>query len=340
MKGAVAALVIAASLLACVGFVMANPPLPEPLQYEQFCDNQKVSGTGAIDISTSVVDKKIALEYHNVMAGDGDLELDQTHAFSDKAINQGPLFNESHNSSLNLLEKEKLTYNAKKAPLSGEKYLNSKAFYGGIGADVREIFSVNQMEKDQTTFFASTAPKTPPKPCNPPTPNLPPTPCCPPNPRDSSIQNYPLTSCAHMPGDSYGQIYPLLTYVQPNVTPEASSTANLDKGSPNTQQSMNAQLKAAGLADKAWGNDYNVSRLMTNSAGTVDPAHLIGIDTKNSFNGTWGVDANWHKIFYKDIKLHEQFTGTFEAEKMVKFHENPVPEEDRDYQNPCKDIDC
>ena len=315
MKGAVAALVIAASLLACVGFVMATPPLPQPLQYEQFCDNQKVSGTGAIDISTSVVDKKIALEYHNVMAGDGDLELDQTHAFSDKAINQGPLFNESHNSSLNLLEKEKLTYNAKKAPLSGEKYLNSKAFYGGIGADVREIFSVNQMEKDQTTFFASTAPKTPPKPCNPSTPNLPPTPCCPPNPRDSSIQNYPLTSCAHMPGDSYGQIYPLLTYVQPNVTPEASSTANLDKGSPNTQQSMNAQLKAAGLADKAWGNDYNVSRLMTNSAGTVDPAHLIGIDTKNSFNGTWGVDANWHKIFYKDIKLHEQFTGTFEAER-------------------------
>jgi hypothetical protein len=103
---------------------------------------------------------------------------------------------------------------------------------------------------------------------------------------------------------------------------------------------MNAQLKAAGLNDQAWGNDYNVSRLMTNAVGTVDPSHMVGIDTKNSFNGTWGVDAKWHQIFYKDIKLHEQFTGTFEAEKMVKFHENPVPEEDRDYQNPCKDIDC
>ena len=270
MKGVVAALV-AASLLACVGFVMANPPLPEPLQYEQFCDNQKVSGTGAIDISTSVIDKKIALEYYNVMAGDGDLELDQTHAYSQKGINEGPLFNDSHNSSLNLFEKEKLTYNAKKAPLTGGKYLNSKAFYGGIGADVQEMFSVNQMEKEQTSFF--------------------------------------------------------------------SSTANLDNGSPNTQHAMNARLKAAGLADQAWGNDYNVSRNMTNSRGTVDPAHMIGIDTKNSFNGTWGVDAKWHKIFYKDIKLHEQFTGTFEAEKMVKFHENPVPEED-DHQNPCKDIDC
>ena len=272
MKGVVAALV-AASLLACVGFVMANPPLPEPLQYEQFCDNQKVSGTGAIDISTSVIDKKIALEYYNVMAGDGDLELDQTHAYSQKGINEGPLFNDSHNSSLNLFEKEKLTYNAKKAPLTGGKYLNSKAFYGGIGADVQEMFSVNQMEKDQTSFF--------------------------------------------------------------------SSTANLDNGSPNTQHAMNKQLKAAGLADQIWGNDNNVSSLMTKTdkygQPLVDPAHMIGIDTKNSFNGTWGVDAKWHQIFYKDIKLHEQFTGTFEAEKMIKFHENPVPENEH---NPCQDVDC
>ena len=56
------------------------------------------------------------------------------------------------------------------------------------------------------------------------------------------------------------------------------------------------------------------------------PSHLIGLETKNSFNGTWGTDAKWHKIFYKDIKAHEMFTGTFEAEKTIKFHENPVPE--------------
>jgi hypothetical protein len=276
MKGVVAALV-AASLLACVGFVMANPPLPEPLQYEQFCDNQKVSGTGAIDISTSVIDKKLALEYYNVMAGDGDLELDQTHAYSQKGIDQGPLFNDSHNSSLNLLEKEKLTYNAKNAPLSGEKYLNSKAFYGGIGADVRETFSVNQMEKDQTSFFSSTAPKMPPKP--------------------------PITVCVPLvcnchPEDSLcpsSRIYPVMTYTEPSVTNPNEVPAN-------------------------------------------DPVHLIGIDTKNSFNGTWGVDAKWHKIFYKDIKLHEMFTGAFEAEKLVKFHENPVPEKEEN--NPCANIDC
>ena len=63
MKGAAAAalfVLVSVALLSCIGLVVANPPLKEPLQYEQFCDNQKVSGTGAIDVSTSVIDKKIA----------------------------------------------------------------------------------------------------------------------------------------------------------------------------------------------------------------------------------------------------------------------------------------
>ena len=68
-----------------------------------------------------------------------------------------------------------------------------------------------------------------------------------------------------------------------------------------------------------------------------DEQQLIGMETKTSFNGTWGTDAKWHKIFYKDIKAHEMFTGTFEAEKTIKFHENPVP--DRVHM-PCEGIDC
>ncbi|MFB3766669.1 MAG: hypothetical protein ACE14P_15685, partial [Methanotrichaceae archaeon] len=79
MKGVVAAL-IAAVLIGCCSTALATPPLIPPVQYEQFCENQKVSGTGVIDVSTSVIDKKIALEYYNVMSGDGDLELDQEHA--------------------------------------------------------------------------------------------------------------------------------------------------------------------------------------------------------------------------------------------------------------------
>ncbi|MDD1730706.1 MAG: lipoprotein [Methanosaeta sp. NSM2] len=76
---------------------------------------------------------------------------------------------------------------------------------------------------------------------------------------------------------------------------------------------------------------------MTAENGYYVPSHVLGIDVKSSFNGTWGTDAKWHKIFYKDIKAHEMFTGTFEAEKTIKFHENPVPEKEK---KPCDGVDC
>jgi hypothetical protein len=125
------------------------------------------------------------------------------------------------------------------------------------------MFAVNEMEKDETAYFASTTPYQP----------------------------------------------------QDNVSPE-----NLIK-----------KLKDAGRdTDK-------VGDLMTAKNGVYDPAHLVGMESKNTFNGTWGTDATWHKIFYKDIKAHEMFTGTFEAEKTIKFHENPVPEK---INAICDGIDC
>ena len=82
MKGVIIVAFVLAIALGGCGTVLANPPLVPPVQYEQFCEAQKVSGTGIIDVSTSVIDKKIALEYYNTMAGDGDLELDSEHAYS------------------------------------------------------------------------------------------------------------------------------------------------------------------------------------------------------------------------------------------------------------------
>jgi len=263
MKGVAVAAVIIAALLGCIGMAMANAPLKPPLQYEQFCESQKISGTGVSDVSTTIVDKKIALEYYNTMAGDGDLEMDSTQAYSENAQKlqrNVSAINDSNTAALNLYENTKLTYNARNAPLVGGKYLNSKAFYGGIGADIKEFYSVNQMEKDQTAFFSSTAPS--------------------------------------------------------NVSPDS--------------------LKALGKADYDDGIAGQPGSRVSNAMGN-DPAHLIGIDVKSSFNGTWGTDATWHKIFYKDIKAHEQFTGQFEAEKLIKFHELPVPEIT---EKPCAGIDC
>ncbi len=265
MKGVVLIVaMLAVALIGGCGVVLANPPLVPPVQYEQFCEAQKVAGTGVIDVSTSIVDKKIALEYYNTMAGDGDLELDAEHAYSqdaEKLKRNVSSVNGGNKSGLNLFETTKMTYTGA-TPLTGGKYLNSKAFYGGIGANVQEMFSVNEMEKDETSFFASTTP-----------------------------------------------------YQPNNVSPE----------------NLIGKLKDAGRDTAA------VEDLMTSSDGTYIPSHLIGLETKNSFNGTWGTDATWHKIFYKDIKAHEMFTGTFEAEKTIKFHENPVPERIR---VPCEGIDC
>jgi len=267
MKGvAVAAILIAVALIGCCGIGLATPPLVPPVQYEQFCENQKVSGTGIIDVSTSIIDKKIALEYYNVMAGDGDLELDSEHAYSqnaDKLKRNLSAVNGSNASSLNLYEATKLIY-AGETPLTGGKYLHSKAFYGGIGADIQEMFSVNEMEKDQVSFFSSTTP--------------------------------------YQPKNGH--------------TPEQLIT----------------DLKNAGR-----NTDKVDNELMRSNENVYNPAHLIGIDTKTTFNGTWGTDAKWHKIFYKDIKAHEMFTGKFEADKLIKFHESPVPEKVRP---PCDGIDC
>src|SRR5512136_3073972 len=124
MKGVAIASILIAALAFC-SIAAAMPPLIPPVQYEQFCENQKVAGTGIIDVSTSIVDKKIALEYYNVMAGDGDFELDQTHAYSQKAKKLErnlSAVNSSNATQLNLWENTKLTYNSATTPLTGGKY--------------------------------------------------------------------------------------------------------------------------------------------------------------------------------------------------------------------------
>ena len=106
MKGAVI-VVLAIALMGLCGTVMANAPIVPPVQFEQFCENQKVSGTGVIDVSNSIIDKKIALEYYNTMNGDGDLELDQETAYSqdaDKLERNVSSVNGGDKSNLNLVQ--------------------------------------------------------------------------------------------------------------------------------------------------------------------------------------------------------------------------------------------
>jgi hypothetical protein len=210
MKGVAIALV-AVTFLAC--FASGNPPLKEPEQYEQFCNNLLLAGNGKIDMSTSMLDKKIAMEYFNELSGQGLVEMDMERDYSQvakKVARNISLINETKPSKVNLFESSKITYSGL-LPLISEKYIHSKEFYGGIGAIVAEKYSANQLEEDQKVSYGST--------------------------------------------------------------------------------------------DTATG------------------AHLIGVDTKSSFNGSWQTDSSWHKIFYKDIKSHQSLSGTFEIDRQVKLHE-------------------
>ncbi len=218
----------------------ATPPLSEPLQDGDFCNRLKVTGTGTFEVGVSVKDRTIALEYSNFMYGDGDLEMDTGTVEAQRAAKL-PGMDNGTSVPLNLWEGSRITYSGK-TPMVGMKYIHSKAFWGGIGAEITESYSVTEMDREDASYFASTNPA---------------------------------------------------SYI---TDPRA------------------------------------IQEMLKNS-----PVHTVAITTRNSFNGTWQTDARMHKMFSKDIKAHELFSGTFDVEKTIKFHENPVEEKKR---VGCDGIDC
>jgi len=227
-------------LLLCLEPVFATPAITEQIQDGDFCNRLKVTGTGTFEVGVSVKDRQLALEYYNFMYGDGDLEMDSGTVEAQRAAKLPGMENGSA-VPLNLWESNKLTYSGK-TPMVGAKYINSKAFWGGIGAEITESFSVTEMEREGSSYFASTNPA---------------------------------------------------SYI-------------------TDPKKIEEMLKSS-------------------------PVHTVGIQTKNSFNGTWQTDARMHKMFSKDLKVHESFTGNFEVEKMIKFRESPVEEKK---QSGCDGIDC
>jgi len=192
---------------------------------EEYVNTLKIAGTGVIDISTSVVDKRLALQYVNVMYGDGDIELDTCHQTSTIPVaGQG-----GNNTPLNLVETTRMTYSGQ-TPLVGMKLLNSRAFWGGMGASLQESFSVDRMDRVQKTVYSLPSP----------------------------------------------------------VVRSDGSTGPAGRG-----------------------------------RKPAIPGYLVGFEVQSSFNGTWSTDSKWHKIFYKDIDVHEAFTGEFDVQKMVHFYEPP-----------------
>ena len=230
------------SLLIC-GITSGTPAIKEPVQDGDFLNKLTVTGTGSFEVGVSVKDKQLALDYESYMQGDGDLEMDTSTAEAQKAAKIPGATGKVNDSAvpLNLVEGNKLSYSGT-TPLVGFKHIKSDAFWGGIGAEITESFSVTQMDKEENTYFASTNPA---------------------------------------------------SYI--------------------TDPKKIADMLA------------------------TSPVQGVGMSTKNAFNGTWTMDSTMHKFMSKDVKSHQSFTGTFEVDNQVKFHDNPVPEQK---DAGCEGIDC
>ena len=191
MMGVVIVFLAGLSIYFSLGLAME--PIETPIQYGQFCEANKISGHGKGEAEISVLDIQLDLDYSSSLVGDGDFDVNQVHAYSQRAEavqRRVESINQTQNTSLNLFRNIKLTYSGT-TPLVGANHLAS-----AIGGTVDEEFAVNEIERDQTTFVTST-------------------------------------------------------------------------------------------------KDENE---------TDNPVHLMGIDTKNSFEGTWGTVSTWYEMFSKDIR--------------------------------------
>jgi hypothetical protein len=59
-----------------MGEAAGNPAITEPVQSEDFYNRVRASGTGYFEVGSSVVDRKVGLEYYSFMYGNGHLEMD------------------------------------------------------------------------------------------------------------------------------------------------------------------------------------------------------------------------------------------------------------------------
>ena len=136
-----AALVIATFM---VGTVAAIQPIPDVYQPEYFKEKSCVQGTGDFMISKTIVDKAIAIEVEELIAGNGNFAMDSKEILSE--FNNESGLNYEHNKMIqydNGGDQTKF--------MTGLEMYTSPAFHGGTGAMVEEFFfGITEMQKIET----------------------------------------------------------------------------------------------------------------------------------------------------------------------------------------------
>ncbi len=101
----------------------------------------KISGTGTIDLGTSVIDRKDGFEYYNSMQGDGHLEMGHGNGTAPEGGGHAKGFGSG----------VKIAYSGE-VPLVGLKQVQSKSLADGTKNSFQESFSVNEMESEQSSY--------------------------------------------------------------------------------------------------------------------------------------------------------------------------------------------
>ncbi|MGC9514153.1 DUF7507 domain-containing protein [Methanocrinis sp.] len=100
-----------------------------------------VSGTGAVDISRSVVNRMDDFEYYNSMAGNGSFDMGGAKGLS--KLGDGEPARTS-----------RLSYSGD-VPLVGLKRVESRSLLSGTRTSIEEAFSATEIEKEETTHVGS-----------------------------------------------------------------------------------------------------------------------------------------------------------------------------------------
>jgi hypothetical protein len=73
------------------------------------------------------------------------------------------------------------------------------------------------------------------------------------------------------------------------------------------------------------------------STTNATQAHVVGMDTQSTFNGSMNSRERVHKMFDTKIDSDDTFSGRFDIEREVKFHQNATQVK---AEPACEGIDC
>jgi hypothetical protein len=144
-----AALVIATFM---VGTVAAMPPIIPPDQEQYFTEKSCVQGSGIFSIEKSIVDKAVAIDVYELIAGEGNFAMTSEERLNESAVDPTDEANYQHTK---MIQFDIIGF--PEGGMMGTEMYSSPSFHKGTGASVTEFFAVEEMQKCEKVSIFTTA---------------------------------------------------------------------------------------------------------------------------------------------------------------------------------------